>query len=126
MTYLQRINYRPTTEGLTDKEHEYLLQHFDAYGADIVVNGDAIPWERVEAVEVVVAARAGGLSGWMVKNLIMQGERYHVGVYFGREEAVLTNVTLPVARYVVQNIAYYAPRAVEYTGPEDLSPLTEI
>lgn len=126
MAYLQRINYRPNTDPLNDQEKHYLQQRFDAYGAEIVINGEAIAWQYIEEVEVAVAARATGFSGWLVKRLVMGGDRYHVAVYSGNHEAVLTNVTLNVARYIVQNIAYYAAQPVRYTGPEDLTPLTEI
>lgn len=126
MTYLQRINYQPNTDNLSDKERQYLQQHFDAYGAEVVINGERILWQYVEEVEVAVAARAAGPSGWLVRKLVMGGERYHVAVYFGNQEAVLSNVTLEVARYVVKNIAYFAGQPVRYIGPEDLVATTEI
>jgi hypothetical protein len=55
----------------------------------------------------------------------MGGERYHVGIYYGGLEAVLTNLTLNAARHIVQTIAFYAPQPVKYTGPDGLSPLVE-
>jgi hypothetical protein len=125
MTYLQRINYRPNTDSLSQNEREYLQRHFDAYGAEIVVNGTPVPWQYIEEVEVALAARTAGPSGWLVKSL-MGGDRYHVGIYYGHQEAVFTNVTLNVAKFIVENIAYYAPGSVRYKGPEDLVPLTEI
>lgn len=126
MAYLQRINYRPNTDQLSDAEKNQLAKHFDAYGAELVINGDIIPWERIEEIEVVKAARTGDLSGWLVKWLVMGGDRYHVGIYYGMREAVLTNVSLPIAEYVVKTIAYYISQPVQYTGPDDLAPLTEI
>jgi hypothetical protein len=126
MTYLQRINYLPKSDDLSEREQDYLRAHFDAYGAEAVINGDPVEWRRVEEVEVATAARSRGPSGWLVKNLVMGGDRYHVALYAGREEFVLSNVTLKIAAFVVQTAAYYAPGPVIYTGPEGLSPLTEI
>jgi hypothetical protein len=120
MAYLQRINYRPNMDHLTEDEKRYLEQHFDAYGSEIVVHGEAIPWQVIEEVEVAVAARSAGLAGWLVKNVVMGGERYHLGIYYGNAEAVFTNITLNTAEYILKHIAYYAPQAVRFTGPENL------
>lgn len=125
MTSLQRINYRPTDEDLSESEVEYLQRHFDAYGKEVVVDGESLSWEMIDEIEVVQAARMRGPSGWLVKNFVL-GERYHVGIYFQRSELVLTNMTLDTAKYIVQTIAYYAPGPVNYKGPEGISPLTEI
>ncbi|MBC8170096.1 MAG: hypothetical protein H7X77_00420 [Anaerolineae bacterium] len=126
MAHLQRINYRPNTDNLNDSEKQYLQRHFDAYGAEIVINGDAIPWQTIDEVEVAKAARASGPAGWLVKTLVMNGaETYHVGIYFDHREAVLTNLTLNTAQYILKNIAYYAPNLVRYMGPADLIALTE-
>lgn len=125
MSYIQRIDYRPSKENLTSRETNYIQEHFDAYGSEVWINGDAIRWEYIEEIEVVVAARAKGPAGWLVKNVLMGGDRYHVGVYYGYNEAVLTNMTLDTARYVVQTMAYYAPNRIKYTGPEGITPLTE-
>ncbi|MCU0497292.1 MAG: hypothetical protein MUF87_08080 [Anaerolineae bacterium] len=126
MTYLQRINYRPSTDGFSDKELQYLQQHFDAYGAELLADGQPVRWEWIEEVEVVKAARPVGPTGWIVKNLVMGGERYHVGVYYGSQEAIFANATLRVAQYIVKTIAYYAAQRIHYKGPDDLTPLTEI
>ncbi|MEQ8675751.1 MAG: hypothetical protein RLP44_00070 [Aggregatilineales bacterium] len=127
MTFLQKINYRPTTEKLSETDGQYIVNHFDAYGSEIVMDGQAVAWHMIEEVEVVVAPHAAGLAGWIVKNVFLRGEeRYHIGVYYGRQEAILPNVTWDVARYVVENIAYYASQKIKYAGPEDLVPLTEI
>lgn len=125
MAYLQRINYRPNTDDLTDKEQQYLQQHFDAYGAEMVAHGEAVPWQQIEEVEVARAARAAGPSGWLVKRLLMGGERYHVAVYFGRREIVFTNITLKVAQYILRSIAYYAAQPIQYTGADDVVALSE-
>ncbi|MBC8098655.1 MAG: hypothetical protein H7Y11_04380 [Armatimonadetes bacterium] len=125
MAYLQRINYRPNTDNLNDAEKNYLAQHFEAYGAEIVINGQPIAWQLIDTVEVAKAARASGVSGWIVKKLVMGGDRYHVGIYCGRDEAVLINVTLNVAQYILKNIAYYGGQSITYTGPADLVGVTE-
>lgn len=126
MAHLQRINYRPTMDNLNDSEKSYLQSHFDAYGAEIVINGDAIPWQTIDEVEVAKAARASGPAGWLVKALVLNGaETYHIGIYFGNQEAVLTNMSLNTAEYILKNIAYYAPGSVLYTGPADLVPLAD-
>lgn len=108
---------------LTPAERDYIQQHFDPYANEVVINRDTIGWDTIEEVEVAEAARSTGPAGWLVKYLFMGGSRYHVGVYFGREEAVLTNMTLNCARYIVQMIAFYAPKRVLYNGPEDICPL---
>ena len=71
------------------------------------------------------AAREGGPAGWFVRKVIYAGDRYHVGVYFGSDELVLTNVTLEAAQFVVQTIAYYANNAIRYTGARRYRPVTE-
>lgn len=126
MTYLQRINHRPISN-MTPEEEAALANVFDAYGEEGVFHGQVIPWRVIEEVEVAVAPHAVGLAGWLVKKVLQKGvERYHVGVYYGRQEAVLPNITWEQARFVVQNIAYYATNRVLYHGPEDVAPLTEI
>jgi len=126
MSYLQRINYRPTLDALSERERDMLGRAFDPASTDVIINGDVVPWHNVEEVEVAVAARQKGPSGWIVRNLVMQGERYHVALYFGREEQVLTNLSRGAAEYVVKSIAYYAPKPVRYTGPDGFAPLTEV
>ncbi|TVR24286.1 MAG: hypothetical protein EA396_01970 [Anaerolineaceae bacterium] len=127
MTYIQRIDHRPSAENLSSDEEARLARIFDAYGAEMVASGQTIRWEHLEAVEVVVAPHIGGVSGWFVKRVLMRGEeRYHVGLYYGADEAVLPNISWDMARYVLHIIAFYAPQPVEYTGPEGLVDLTEI
>lgn len=120
--YLQRLNVRPDPEALSPVERNALQANFDAYAGEVVVNGQPINWSKIEEVEVVKAARAAGPAGWLVKQ--MYGEdRFHVGIYFGPEEAVLTNISLKAAEYVVRTIAFYAPHPVRYKGIEGLSPI---
>jgi hypothetical protein len=127
MPYLQRIDSRPTLAELRDDEQGFLQHHVDAYGAEMVIDGQVIRWEHLDKVEVVVAPRAAGIAGWFVKQFFLRGEtRYHLGIYYGSHEAVLPNITWDVARYVLQTIAYYASQPVIYEGPEDLVPISEI
>lgn len=127
MTYLQRIDYHPSTANLSPEDEHYIREHVVTYGSEIVVDGRVVRWEHIEEVEMVVAPRAAGLGGWIVKRFFLHNEtRYHIGIYFGSQEAILPNITWDVARYVLEAIAYYAPNPVRYTGPEDLVRLTEI
>ena len=125
MTYLARVEQRPSMTGLSEEEQGILKKRFDANAYEINVDGHHTAWDAIEEVEVAKAAREGGPAGWFVKKVIFSGERYHVGVYFGRDELVLTNVTLESAKFVVQTIAYYANRAIRYTGVEGIAPVTE-
>jgi hypothetical protein len=125
MAYLQRIKYRPTMDGMKESESNFLLERFDVSAGEVYVDGHRVLWQEIDEVEVVKAARAGGLSGWLVKNVVYAEERYHVGIYYGRQEAVLPNITLEMATYVVQAVAFYATSPVRYKGPEGLSPITE-
>jgi len=114
-------------ENLTDDEERNLSRHFDAYGAEMIVDGQAVRWEKIDEVEVVVAPHVSGPAGWFVKKVVLKNqERYHVGIYYGASEAVLPNVTWDMARHVVESIAYYASQRIVYKGPEDLVKLTEI
>lgn len=125
MAYLQRLSTPPSEDGLTDREREYIRTHFDLSPTEIVINGDAIRWDYVEEIEVAVAARSRGPSGWVLKNLIIGGDRYHLAVYYGYNESVLTNMTHNTVVFVLKMIAYYAPLRIRYTGPDDLVPLAE-
>ena len=126
MAYLQRINYRPNMDAIPEKERDALTSKFDPGSTDVIINGDVIRWEIIEEIEVAAAARSGGLAGWIVKNMVMGGDRYHVAFYFGREEAVIINLTLPAAQYVVSTAAYYLTRRVQYTGPDGIAALSEV
>jgi hypothetical protein len=125
MANLARIEQRPTMDGLTDDDRRLLEKRFDANAYEINVDGHRAEWGKIDEVEVAKAAREGGPSGWFVKNVVFGGERYHVGVYFGDGELVLTNITLDTAKYVVATIAYYANRSIRYTGAEGIVPVTE-
>jgi hypothetical protein len=125
MPYLQRLSTMPSEESLTDKDREWLQKHFDIHPQELWINGDAVRWDYIEEIEVVVAARAKGPAGWLVRNVVMGGERYHLAAYYGYNESVLTNMNENIARYVLNMIAYYAPVRLKYTGPDSLAALTE-
>lgn len=127
MTYLQRINYHPNLDALTPQEQTQLTGIYDSYGAEMLVYGEPVPWRFIDSVELVHAPRAAGLAGWFVRRIYLKGiERYHLGVYYGPREAILPNITLGQAKYVLETIAYYAPSPILYKGPEDVVRLTEI
>jgi hypothetical protein len=125
MPYLQRTKARPELDDLPPAEARGLHHRFDPYAGEVIVEGQSIAWNEIEEVEVALAPRAAGPAGWVVRYLVHGDQRYHVGLYFGREEAILPNVTLAVARYVVECVAFYAPQPVRFTGPDDFAPLTE-
>ncbi len=125
MPYLAQIEPRPGSDHLTDEERRTLAKRFDANAYEVNVDGRRVEWGRIEEVEVAQAARETGLSGWIVKHFVFAGERYHVGIYFGGDEVVLTNVTQATAAFVVATIAYYARQPIRYTGVEGIAPLRE-
>ena len=125
MPVLERIKYRPSLDDLTPGEARYIEKHFDAHAAEVVANDETIHWDDIDEVEVVVAPRLGGPAGWVVRYVVHGNQRYHEGIYMGPAEVVLPNVTYRVAQFVVQTIAYYAPRPVRYKGVEGLSPVAE-
>ncbi len=125
MPNLARIDQRPSMDRLSEEDRRTLNKRFDANAYEINIDGHHIEWARIDEVEVAKAARQAGPSGWFVKNVVFAGDRYHVGVYFGRDELVLTNITLEAARFVVQTIAYYANNTIRYTGVEGIAPVTE-
>ncbi len=124
MPYLVKRKAPPQRDTLSEAERRYLDQHFDAHPAELTVSGQVIPWHLLEEVEVVHAARQKTLAGWLVRNVLYHEERYHVGLYFAGREAVLTNVTLPTAVYVVGCIAAYMQTPIRYRGVEDIAPVT--
>lgn len=122
--YLMRLKVRPDEAKLSNFERSHIQQHFDPYAAEVVINGELIDWRAIDEVEVAKAARAHGPSGWLVKGMF-GGDRYHVGIYYGAYEAVLQNLTLNSAEYVIRMIAFYAPNRIRYTGVDGLSPLEQ-
>jgi len=125
MVYLQRIKARPSPDDLTPGEARYVQTVFDPYAGEVLMDEQVVAWNEIEEIEVATAARAIGPAGWVVRHLVHGNERYHVGLYFGRQEAIVPNVTLKVAGYIVQCVAFYAPLPVRYSGPDGLSPLVD-
>ena len=122
--YLQRLKVRPDADALAASDRSHLQAHFDPYAGEVVITGEPIEGRAIEAVAVAQAARSPGPAGWFVKAMYGE-ERYHVGIYYGAYEAVLTNLTLQSAEYVVRSIAFYAPQSIRYSGVEGLSPLED-
>lgn len=125
MPVILRMQNRPKLSELSESEQRYLEAHFSANQTELQIDDEFVQLHHIDSVEVATAARAGA-SGWLVKRLFFSGQdRYHVGIFSGRHEAVLPNVSYNVARYVVQTIAYFIRTRVQYTGPEGLVPLDE-
>ena len=125
MAYLARLKARPNDDVLSAADLRHLQAHFQPSSAEVEIGGRVIEWTRIEAIEVAKAARAAGPAGWLVRKLVYGEDRYHVGLYWGDDEAVLPNLSLAAARYVVEMIAYYSPTPVRYNGPQDLAPLVD-
>lgn len=115
MAYLKRLDGLPTPpDGMKE-----LDKRFDANAYEVNIEGGRIEWGVIDEVEVAKAARVNSPAGWFVKKVMYGGgDRYHVGVFFGKGELVLTNITLEQARFVVDTIAYYATQPIRYTGIE--------
>lgn len=126
MPYLKRLKVRPDPDELARSEFTQLMQRFDPYAGDVVIEGEAIHWKDIEEIEVAQAARAIGPAGWFVRFFVYSGhQRYHVAFHYDHHEAVLSNLSLEAARYVIQAAAFYSPHPIRYTGPGGLSPLNE-
>ncbi len=125
MLYLQRSPNRPNPDVLSPEDSRYLQEHFNVYGGNLTVQGQPVEWSAIEEIEVVVAPHIAGPAGWFVRKVVVREERYHVGLYSGRDEIVLPNLTLAVAKYIVGCIAHFAPLPVRYSGLPDFVPTTE-
>ena len=127
MPYLQRNRNYPSTDELSPHDLRHVTDHFATYGSELMVDGEVIQWGAIEEVEVARAPGVMGAVGWLVKQLTRGGseERYHVAMYYGFREAVLHDITLEEARYLLNAVAYYAPHPVRYSGPLDIVPITE-
>ncbi|MFN8373373.1 MAG: hypothetical protein U0694_10935 [Anaerolineae bacterium] len=124
MPFLQRLLQRPSAEDLTERESRFVQAHFDIHAEEVFVEGAPVLWDQIDEVEVVKAARVSGFIG-LLSRPFLSDDRYHVGVYFGKHyESVLPNVSLNIARHIVQEIAFHAPNPVRYKGIEGLSPVT--
>lgn len=126
MPYLLRVNVRPNESKLSDSERDHMLRIFDMHAAEVNLYGEAVGWDEIQEVELVKAPKIGGLSSWVLGMFMNIEDRYHLGIYLHRDEAVLANLTLPEALYALQAIAYYAPQAVRYKGPDGIVPLTSV
>lgn len=124
MPYLMRMNVRPNPDTLSANELADLTRMFDTYAGEVLVHGQPVGWDEVKEVEVVVAPTVGGLSTWIMRFFVNVEDRYHLGIYLGRDEAVVANISKQQALYALNAIAYYAPNPVRYTGPEGFAPLT--
>ncbi len=125
MSYLQRVREYPNPDQLSSQDQRHLNDHFSTYGSEVMIDGEVIAWGAVEEVEVAKAPGVVGAMGWLVRLLAHGGvERYHVALYYGFREAVLHDISLEEARYILQAVAYYAPHPVRYTGPEGLTPVS--
>lgn len=121
MPYLQRQPTRPNPDVLSASDHKYLQEHFNIYGGSLTVHGQPVDWAAIEEIEVVVAPHIAGPAGWFVRHLVVREERYHVGLYSGQDELVLPNLPLPVAQYIVNCVAHFAPLPVRYSGLPDFA-----
>lgn len=128
MAYLLRTTHTPDArEALPEHEAEVILAIFYITPDYVQIDGEPVYWDEIKEVEVVSAARAKGPAGWLVRHVVHGNtETYHIGIYCRRHEAVVRNVSLNMARYVVQSIAYYANGPVKYSGVPGLSPLTGV
>lgn len=125
MLYLQRSTNRPNPDALSDADSRFVQEHFNIYGGNLTVEGQPVDWSAIEEIEVAIAPHISGPAGWFVRNVVIREDRYHVGLYSGRDEIVLPNLTLAVAKYIVGCIAHFAPLPVRYTGLSDFAPTVE-
>jgi hypothetical protein len=126
MPYLLRLESRPNPNNLSEDDRKFVERHVQVNANDVTFNEQTMELNRVQEIEVAKAARSAGPAGWIVKKMLYGGDRYHVALYAGRNELVLPNVTLEVAQYVVQMIAFFARyNTLKYTGPEGISPISE-
>lgn len=123
MPFLQRLTQRPSLDDLTERESQIVQAHFDIHEEEVFVEGAPVVWDQIDEVEVVQAARVSGIMGLLTRQLVGV-DRYHVGIYFSKHyESVVPNVSLNIARHIVQEIAFHAPNPVRYKGVEGLSPI---
>ncbi len=126
MPYLMRMKARPDDSQLNNRESRQIAQWFNVFAGEVLIHGEPVGWEEIDAVELVQAPTVGNLSSVLLGAIINTSDRYHVGIYLGRDEAVVPNVTKTQALYILQAVAYYAPNLVQYKGPTDVVPLNEI
>lgn len=79
MAYLKRVEVKPNPPA------ESIGKRFDANEYELNIQGGRVEWDVIDEVEVAKAARVSSPAGWFVKKIMYSGgERYHVGVFFGR------------------------------------------
>ena len=117
---------QPDARRLSNREQAQLADIFDPYAREVIVHGEPVGWDEIEEVELVTAPTVGGLSTWVMSFFVEVEDRYHLGIYLGRDEAVLANISERQVLYALNLIAYYAPKPVRYTGPDGFAPLTSI
>jgi hypothetical protein len=124
MPFLQRLTERPSADDLTERESQFIREHFDMQAGEVFVDGTPVVWDQIDEIEVVKAPSVSGFMGVLTRQIVGD-DRYHIGIYFSRHyEAVMPNVPFNIARHIVQEIAFYAPNPVRYKGIEGLSPVT--
>lgn len=125
-TYLTRISKAPSTDHLSQDDLLFIDKNFDVTPQEVTLKGVSVAWDNVNEIEVAKAARSSSPAGWFVRKIVYNGaERYHIAIYFGRNETVLPNITLPIVQHILQTIAYYAPKRIAYTGAADITQTTE-
>ena len=126
MFYVVPLSNAPKEDKLTPEDTQFLRSHFSVTNYEVVVDNQGIEWNKIDEIEVAKAARAAGPAGWLIKNALYGGQdRYHVGIYSGRYELVLPNLSFDAASYVVQTLAYYARTRIPYKGPEGITVTAE-
>lgn len=123
MILLQRRRDYPGTSRLSPADLRHVEEHFSTYGGEFQIDGDIIAWNALEEVEIARAPGISGLVGGLVKRFVHGGDdRYHLALYYGFREAVLHDISLEEARYILENVAYYAPHPIRYYGPDGIIP----
>lgn len=126
MSYLMRINVRPDETKLPERERRQMTREFDTYAGEVRIHGQVVGWDEITEVELVTAPTTGGFSAAILGFFVNTTDRFHLGIYLGRDEAVLANITEKQALYALQAIAYYAPQPVRFVGPDGLVPLVDL
>lgn len=125
MQYLERLETRPRLSELDEADRKIIEARVKIDRNDIAIDGQRFELHKVDHVEVAVAARQSSPAGWLVKKVLYGGDRYHVGVYSGREEMIVTNISLAAATYIVQSVAHFAGVNIRYSGVEGVTPVYE-
>jgi hypothetical protein len=126
MPFLQRLTRQPVFDSLAQTDQNHLARHVVVQSDALFIDGEPIMWSSIEELEVAQAPDVAGPLGGLVRWFAHGGHAsYHLAIYYGCREAVLNNISLDAAAFVVQMVAHYASRPVRYMGPEGLAPITE-